>query len=302
MFDKRFDAIDARFEAIDARFETMVAEFSKINGKIDQLQRYQATESIAIEFDLKMVLQKYLETKYPRMSVGSFPMKTITDLSNNPITDLDAAFLVSSTSIIPDRYQLEKQGFPPDIIQPNNVPTSSILVIAEAKHNINADKIATKLYQFDKIKTYIRVLRDSTNNASPAISKITRRNNYLLSISDFNFFFGAAFWQERLAKDLECAIKKHRKLCTYFKTATGTKKIALYKQICTLQKIWYRDNPTPCNPSLSDPAILQLTEIDSSINQVELIVPSGDRYVVLQEKQPEGMAIGGRRTRTRKPK
>jgi hypothetical protein len=292
MFDKRFEAIDARFEVIDSRFDKVFSELGKINVKIDQLQRYQTTESTAIEFDLKMILQTYLEKKYPRMTVGPFPMKSITDLSNNLITELDAAFLVSTNLPAINRSLLREKGFPPDIITSNVIPTTSVLVIAEAKHNINTDKIATKLYQFDKIKSVIHMLKDVSNQQNPIIANIITRNKYLLTISEFNFFFGAAFWQERLVRELESAIKKHKKLCNDFKVASGDTKIAIYKQICKLQKIWYKNNPTPCDATISESLILQLTEIESSLNQVELIVPSGDRYIVLQ--------VGGRRTRTRK--
>lgn len=309
MFDKRFEAIDSRFEAIDTRFEAIDSRFSKvfselktINGKIDELQRYQKTESTAIEFDLKMVLQKYLTVKYPRMEVLPFPMKTMNDVSGAQITELDAAFLVSTSVPKIDYSRLKEEGFPRNIIRPNTVPKSSILAIAEAKHNINADKIATKLYQFDRIKALIRSLKDVSNNSHPTLVQMASRNAYLLQISEFNFFFGAAFWQEKVATELVCAIKKHKSLCNYFRTAPADKKVGIYKQICEIQATWYKTKPTPCNPDLPEYVILALPSIDSSLNQLEIITPSGERYAVVREKQPDGTVIGGHRNRTRKIK
>lgn len=314
MFDKRFEAIDKRFEAIDEKFAAIDARFTsvdtqfvkvfselqKINGKIDGLQRYQDTESHAIEFELKKVLQKYLTDKYPRMEISPFPIKTINDLSNVPITDLDAAFLVSTSIPKIDYTLLKEKGFPPKIVQPNIISRTSILAIAEAKHNINPDKIATKLYQFDRIKTLIHMLKDVSNNQHPLLIQMAKRNAFLLQISEFRFFFGAAFWHEKTASDLVCDIKKHKRLCNEFKTASPDVKVDTYREICAIQHRWYKSKPAPCNPELSDSEILKLTNIDSSLNQIEIITPSGERYAVVMEKQPNGMPIGGRRNRTRK--
>lgn len=300
-FAKYDEKIDARFEKIDNRLE-------KLEKDMKEVKHYIHRDAMVIEYELDAILKKHLESKYPRMILEVFPMKRMYDIyTDKEITELDSAFILKPYLKKPDLSRVKEAGLSyPSKLPPFSEP--STFVLAEAKHHITKDKVSTKLKQLDlMIQIFIaaKQIQDGTANLEKLSKKFittVERNPYLGEITQWKLFFGGPYSEPGLLQALEADVKKRKGLGFQFRKAEGEKKINLYKQIIELENKWYKTQNLP----LSDEEILPLTQVNSLLEDIEFILPSGNRYKVKKESEdPFGIAqfsLEGGKRKTKKNK
>jgi hypothetical protein len=299
--DDRFQAIDDRFQSIDDRFQSIEDKLIRIDKRLIGVEGFQRHESDAIEFELRLVLEKFLRKEYPIYTVKPFPMKEINDpYTNTRITDFDAAYLIE-----PYRHdknnihaRLKEKGITYTLKRQHN-NLHYIFILAEAKHYIDTDKIKLKLWQFDKlihlfslandiIKTNDKEKRKEFGVHSKFLSTV-QYNQFLAHINEYKLFFGAAYWQKGLLTRFKNDVEKRNKLYNQFMIDSGNKKIKIYHDIIHLEKKWYHPNNLPNDPDISDEKILQLQDIKGAMKFVDFIQPSGERYNIVKTTGPVGI-------------
>jgi len=309
--DKRFEAIDKRFEAIDKRFENMDKRFDKIEKQLIDVRRFQIHEAEAIEYELGSVLRSFLMKKYPLTIITKFPMKELYDpITEERITELDAAFLVSPMKHKPDMRRLLEVGIKIPKMRNNivHVHEETHLIIAEAKHHMSTNKIATKLWQFDRILDYFKHIHIIKSGATDWVvtekfAMTYERNPYLAQITTIHFYFGAAFWQKGIADDLKNDIQKWKENVEMFESTTNSgEKLRIFNTILAIEMKWYRNTDRPKQQTskldMVPEEIVALKTIEGAFKHLDLILPSGDRYFVDDEKEIQGFVYNsGRKTR-----
>jgi hypothetical protein len=301
----------------EKRFLELITEIlAPIKTTLKKLESFQKNEAGAIEFELRMLLEKYIEKEYGLMEKKEVPKAIIDPFTNKELTDFDVAFILApskkhidysrlteeerkSVKSIKDRYQEEEK---------------KIFMIAEAKHYIDSEKVRYKLHQFDKLNNIFKIANlfyktDEPEqiirsfNLQPKFIRTLEGNKKLFSnINKSIIFFGASFWENNLLQNMENDIQKRNDLITQFKNerADSPIKIGFYKKICVIETKWYNPGEAPNNPNLEDNRIRELTEIHGALNHVKFIKPSGERYRIEEPREPVGFAFGGKRKTQRK--
>jgi hypothetical protein len=311
ILEKRFNDMEERINIrLDGILEKRLDE--KLKPIIDDLKEvkgFQKYEADAIELELQMVLKKHLSNVYPLMDIKPFEMKHISDpYTDNTITELDAAFLITPIIYKPDYKRLKEAGLP----IPSKDTYSTILltkfILAEAKHHINRNKVARKLWQFDHICNMFKAADTLSTSTDPSAfgSKFTstvKHNKYLGEIKESFLFFGAAYWEKKLLQHLQAATREWKQLAEEFTHASNIEKPAIYEKIRSLESVWYTDRDhkevQTLKQQMTDEQIMLLNTIDGAMGHIEFIYPSGDRYVVEMKKEPSGMG-GGKKSRKMK--
>lgn len=286
--------MDTRIEAMGQKMEAMMDKKLKpIRDTLTKIEGFQKYESDGIEYELEMILKKHMTKTYTTKTVKPFPIKTI----NNPytdrhLTDLDAAFLLIPYSPTPD-YERMRTYKIPFLTKDPLCDTSNIFVLAEAKHHMNRNKIATKLWQFDQICNLFALAKQIYNSPSPKHPEtygVTRkfmstvaRNQYLANIDECILFFGAAYWEKGLLRDFQADSKKYKDLAELFRNTSKENKINVYKAIRTIESKWYTntDHTERKILDLSPEQIMARDSIGGAISCVKFIEPSGDRYCIM---------------------
>lgn len=277
--------------------------------KLTHLQNFQVLESRAIEYELRKVLAKHLERKFPTMHVEPFRMKELKDpITDKVITEFDGAFGISPLRYKIDMDRVANHGLP-KMSKPEKIDTRpQIFVLAEAKHLLNKNKIAIKLGQFDKIMDIFNAAKDYyiTNNQSYPIKlkKMVDRDRSITNIRTFMLFFCASFWEDDLIDRLQNDINIRNSMAKKFSMAKNAQeKIEIYRKVRELEKTWYMTpdvaGQLPPDYAITDNEILQLKKIRGALEHVQFILPSGNRYNVYEELndyEPIGtLPIGGTR-------
>jgi hypothetical protein len=258
-----------------------------------------------------MILEKYLSEKYPLYELKKFPMKTPSDpYTKKQLTDFDASFLLEPLKHKPDLSRLGNKRFSFSLKKDKyDKKMSSIFILAEAKHFLNRNKIAVKLWQFDRICEIFKLAKlyktDREKYDTLVIDKsfalTSERNAYLSEIDSWILFFGACFWEKNLFDILGSDIAEYKNLAYNFKNASGDEKIHIYEKICEIERKWYEPGNEPETHRMTKEQILELDTIENALAFVKFIQPSGDRYVIRDKKEPVGMSSiplhGGNRTR-----
>ncbi len=302
--EERFIAVLSEFQkSIDARFTKIDDRFKKIEDAIKEVKGFQEKESKAIELDLEMLLKKYLSKKFVAYEIEPFPIKYIYDpYTKKELTEVDAAFLLSPLQPSPNYTRLIEAGINMKVV--NNIkPHSYIFVIAEAKHHMTKKKITQKLEQFDKLKNLFALAKRIANsdvtvniNAKNPFFDTVKRNEFMSHVNDMLLFFGAAYWDPRVLPQLLADIKAYKNLVGEFRNAkNAATKQQIYNNAYKIEKRWY-DNPK----LLSTEEVSTMPNLQSSLQHVECIVPSGERYSVLENPEPEGYSSFGGNYRLRK--
>lgn len=283
ILDKKLD--EKLEEKLEKKFEE---KLRPIRATLDKLQGFQDHEAQAIEFELEMILDKYLKNKYPLMSINKFPFKIIDDpYTKQPITELDAAFLLKPYENKPDYSRLREAGLPmPQRYITANKNPSYIFVLAEAKHYIHREKIAEKLSQFDRICEVFKLVYILSNKldtpenlgVNKEFLSTVQRNKYLANIKESILFFGAGYWQKGLLQEFKSDTNEYITLIDKFKNVNGNNKLKIHKRITELKRKWYGKNYKDDNLTSVD--ILGLEKIDDALYNVRFIQPSGDRFVI----------------------
>jgi hypothetical protein len=305
-------------EKLEEKLEKKFKEkLDPIYKELKGLRGFQYYESEAIEYELQEVLETYLIAEYPLMKVERFRIKKLSDpKTQQDITDFDAAFLLQNIKYYPDYSRVKEAGLPTPKTKADYTDTA-IFIVAEAKHYIDKDKIKEKLAQFDRIRKIFNLIKHISelpeNQRTPKIVGVSSKfintvnhHKYLANVQQIILFFGAAFWQKNLLKDIKGAVSIYKNLISRFNTAQPEQKLNFYKQICSLENNWYEPGDAPNSSSLSPDAIVKLNTIDGAMNYVNFIEPSGGRYMVVtkKEKVPFGITSiplqGGKLRKTKK--
>lgn len=298
--DVRLTRIENDIAAFKAEVRADIAELkadvASLKRDMKEVREFQYYESKTIEHELQALLEEHLKKKYQYFEVKEFLMKHLYDpISDAVITELDAAFLLDPVVLKADYSRLREKGvyktYPP--VKPTH---GSIFVMAEAKHHITADKIATKLNQFLRIRDMFKAAKsvlEGQTGFSEKFIRTVKRNPYLAKIQTGALYFGAACWGDRLVRDFEADIKKYKELVNIFSSSNDpNKKYQVYLTAHALESKWHATNLT-IKPKEEVAAMKQLT---GSLRYVDLITPSGQRYVIKSEKEPEpfGIFVGGK--------
>jgi hypothetical protein len=304
MFEKFSAKMDARFDRVEGRLDTLEGQVSTLQKQMSNVIAFQKYESLAIEHELKAVLKDHLAKKYPLRVVADFPAKKIHDpLTNKLITDLDAAFLVKPFIRRTNTRRLRNAGMIPPTGRNNAPDDNYYFILGEAKHHITRNKIAQKLWQFEKLCYIFDLAKRITDGvANPSESsrqfKMTvTRDKYISKITELSLYFGSPYWDVGLSDTFTDALQEWSDLAESFQLAsTNDEKVAIFKKIVELETIWYTDtnntNHTTPKATMTDAEIVALNEIDGAMKHVELIVPSGRRYMVQENRMagvPEGI-------------
>ncbi len=290
----------------DMRIE-MRNRFTNVDIRIKEGKGFQQHESDAIEFELQKIIEKYVTRVFSTMTMKPFEIKEPSDpITGETMTDLDAAFLLSELPLMPNYTRLREHGIRWRPKKQTNQP-SYIFMMGEAKHYINYEKVAYKLWQFDKMQALFDAAKHVVNGGDHSLYndkfiKTVERNLYLSQIDDFLLFFGAAYWEKMLLEALLTAVKSYKKFSEEFKTASGKQKIELYNRMYGMQEKWYmyKKYPERAKPRLRDDEILNLETFECALNFVQLVRPSGERYKIIEEQEPEGAYRYGGKRKTRK--
>ena len=274
---------------------------------IKELKGFQQHESDAIEFELQKIIEKYVTRVFSTMTMKPFEIKEPSDpITGETMTDLDAAFLLSELPSMPNYARLREHGIRWRPKKQTN-QSSYIFMMGEAKHYINYEKVAYKLWQFDKMRALFDAAKRVAGGADRSLYddkfiKTVERNVYLSQIDDFFLFFGAAYWEKMLLEALLTAVKSYKKFSEEFNTATPNKKVELYNRMYGMQEKWYMYTKYPerAQPRLHDDEIVNLSTYECALNFVQLVRPSGERYKIIEEQEPEGAYRYGGKRKTRK--
>ncbi len=294
--DKRFEAIDKRFEAIDKRFEGIERDIREIKG-------FQKHESDGIEFEIYSTLKNHLKFEYGTKKIIDFPIKTLSDpYTFKLISDLDAAFLISPYNYRANYSRLAERGIPAPSKKKYIAEKTNIFVLAEAKHYMNTNKIATKLSQFDRIIEMIAIAKridegeDVPEGIHPSFIKFVKREPMFSQINECYLYFGAAYWHKDDMQRFNKDVHTYNDCVLIIKDADATndKKIKAYNTIKRIEEKWYMNTDdeecVPPKRDLTDDEIVELTDIDGAIAHVEVIIPSGERFSVQENtNEPSGI-------------
>lgn len=310
-FNEFLKVFESRMSGLETRMSGLETRMSGVEVKLDQVIGFQNHESKAIEYELRMILETHLKRKFPLNVVQLFPMKKIKNIYGEETTELDAAFLIAPITPKYNYSRLSRDDMY-IMLEKKYIPTDGYkFVLAEAKHYLDTEKIKTKLEQFHKIcQTFIfakNILSNPEMNMSmfsPEFIDTVKHYKYLGSIETSYLYFGAAYWKGGLLDRFQQMINDYNKLSSDFESASDDRKISIYRKICKLENNWYVVN----NPLLSDADILKLQKIETIYNFVHFILPSGQRFHVPVDSEPEGYLhhVGGggilptKRTATRK--
>lgn len=283
IFEKRMSSLETRMSGLETRM-------SGLDKTVKEIKGFQDYESKAIEYELQMILETYLKNKNPLNTIEKFPMDRIYDMYNKEITELDAAFLIAPISPKYNYSRLTREEMY-TMLPARYKPTDKYkFVLAEAKHHMNTKKIKRKLEQFHKIlhvfslANYLMTNPETNVSAySPQFIKTIQRYPFFgnMDINGCILYFGAAYWDSGLLDKFKQTINEYKKLTDEFTSATAEQKIAIYRTICKLERNWYVIH----DPILSDSDILlSIKNLHSIYNQVEFILPSGNRFLIPVER------------------
>jgi hypothetical protein len=285
--DKKFEdfekKLDRKFEEkLDRKFEE---KLTPIYNTLKKLEGFQKNEADGIVFELQMILKKYIDEKYPRMTSSIFPMKSFNDpYTDKLITDLDAAFLLKAYKHKANLSRLKQFGIKLDKLHIDSTQ-GSIFILAEAKHFINKSKISEKLGQFNKIRHAFILAKKISNGeeitgVSSKFIQTIQRNKYISEIDECYLFFGAAYWDKGLLLRFMDDINRFERLLFNYNNSDGDIKIQIYNKLIELESKWYtRDSVESTSP------------YDSPLKYVKIIQPSGERYGVFTPKEPNGISF-----------
>jgi hypothetical protein len=297
VIDIRLTRIEEDIAILKQDVAVLKQDVALLKRDMKEVRAFQDYESKTIEYELQALLETHLKTKYPFYDVKEFPMRRLYDpITDSEITELDAAFLLSPIIMKADYSRLKERGvykkYEP--VKPTN---GCIFVMAEAKHHITTDKIALKLNQFNNIRAMFKAAKDVANGDmlfSETFKKTVARNPYLANIQTGVLFFGAAYWGGRLVKDFENDVKQCKEFVKKFALEKDSdKKYRIYLESQDLESKW-RDVNLEIKSVTEVASMKQLT---GTLRHVELITPSGNRYLIKEEKEPEPFAFVGGKTR-----
>lgn len=297
-FNEFLKVFESRMSGLETRMSGLETRMSGLETKVDQIKGFQDHEAKAIEYELRMILEAYLKRKFPLNNIQHFPMKTIKDIHDTEITELDAAFLIAPITPKYNYSRLSRDDMYM-MLEKKYIPTDGCkFVLAEAKHHLTTKKIKIKLEQFYKIcQTFVIANKLLTHPEtdlsmySPEFIKNVRSSNFLGNIETSYLYFGAAYWDGGLLDRFQQMINEYNKLTSDFESANDERKISIYRKLCRLESNWYVVN----NPILPDADILKLAKIETIYNFVHFILPSGQRFHVPVDPEPEGYLhhVGG---------
>lgn len=301
--EERLGRVEGRLDNVEGRLDKVEGQLRKLKGQMSESISFQAHESFAIEYELEAVLKKHLAKKYPLRVITDFPVKKLYHhLTDKLITDLDAAFLVKPYIRRTNTRRLRNAGIAPPLGRNNAPDNDYYFILAEAKHHVNKNKIAQKLWQFEQIRHRFRLakrIEDGTadpRESSEQFKRTVQREKYMSKISESRLYFGSPYWDRGLASELSNALQEWNSLADEFQSvSTDEEKIAIFKKIVELETNWYSDTNHPLRTTpksiVTDADIMALTEIDGAMKYVELIVPSGGRYMIVESHSegPEGI-------------
>lgn len=270
-------------------------DIMRIDKTLQTLQGFQNNESKAIEFELKMILKKYLKRKFPSLTLKVLEMKNVNDpYTNKNMTDLDAAFLLENINMRQNFTRLKESDLiiSPHLFTKNELEDVPIFVMAEAKHYIDEEKIRDKLSQFDKICNMFKLANKivNSNDIKAETEKLkvhkefistVKHHKYFSKINEYYLFFGATYWEKNIMEKLEDSINKRAKLVREFLEPNRPDKVEIYKKICEIDAKWYTPENMPNNPHIPYKLIVSLREIKGALGYTKLIEPSGKRYDVV---------------------
>lgn len=286
-------------ELVRAQFVEVNKRLDRLDGHVKELREFQHAEAEAIEFEMEMILRRFLEHKFQLSTIKDFPVRFLNDpLTDRPITEFDAAFLIAPLKYTPNFQRAAAAGI---YIQRESVSEkdSLQLVIAEAKHTMTANRIAHKLWQFDRILGFLAKVKAVKAGNNDGVSRkfltTVARNSFLHDIKDVHFFFGAAFWRKGLAQKFQAAITEWSRLASTFSLSRNpAEKIRIFRQIADIERIWYSDSDYPANQTVkldvSDDAITELIEVDGAFKHLGIIVSSGDRYKIEENEDAANLS------------
>jgi hypothetical protein len=211
---------------------------------------------------------------------------------DNEITELDAAFLISPLTPKYNYSRLTRDEMYAMLPMKYKPTDKYRFVLAEAKHHINTQKIKQKLEQFHKIlqlfafaNTLITDPDMDVSTYSPEFIKTVKHHPYLANMDNegCTLYFGAAYWDSGLLDKFQRMIAEYKKLTADFIGAPFERKVSIYRSLCKLESNWFPLN----NPMLPHKYIAKMERITSIYNQVEFILPSGHRFHVPVEKEPD---------------
>lgn len=157
-----------------------------LTDRVNELDNYKTHESRAIEYEITNRVKSSLNTRFEGFTITKFPLKRLFDpVTDNEITELDGAFLVSSKPT-------------------GTIPVKSYLIIIEAKHFITTDKIETKLLQIYNIHNYLNFAKNIKNpnkqvHVTPLFRKYVEQYN-LDQINDIYLYIGGPVWDTDTVK------------------------------------------------------------------------------------------------------
>lgn len=309
--ERRFiELLELRLQPIKKDISELKKDVSELKNdmiivkkQVQDLKGFQDHESEAIEFELRLVLEKYLQKKYPLYTVDVFPMKDIYDpYTNERITDFDAAYLLkpyhkNRNKELNDRLKEHSIQY---TRKKDKADKNYIFVLAEAKHYIDSDKIKTKLWQFDRICHLFSLANDihqtkdrekrTEFGVHPKFLSTVQYNQYLAHIRHYRLFFGAAYWQKGLMHHFRQDVKNRNRLYKEFVSASDHSKIKTYHAIIAIEKKWYNTDQLPNRPELSNDEIMQLQDLQGAMKYVDFIQPSGERYSIIHTTEPVGIS------------
>ena len=273
-----------------SRLDAIEQTIGEMKKDITELKQFQKYDSNTIEYELQMLLKKHIKHKYPHMSLKDFPMKIIKNPQEVVITELDAAFLIEPKQLHTNYTRLKEAGIHhlPTLKLNTTYDEPTIFIMAEAKHHINRAKVIEKLKQFEQVYTLFKYARDIQNNMpqiyTPYFLKTIQRNKYIANITQWELYFGAANWDKGLLQDLQKDVELRKKLHAKFKVSLEKDKLPIYKRIISIDTKWGIDET-----------------MDSPLEYVKIIVPSGERYKVQESNEMNDYMLIGGKTRKHKP-
>lgn len=295
-------------ECIELVDKLINKKLNNIMADIQELKGFQRHESNTIEYELQRVLHMYLKKVYKNNTIREFPMKRMYDpYTNKEITEFDAAFLLEPYIYKPNYTRIKEAKIP---YPSKNIVTdiSNIFVLAEAKHYINYNKIKTKLWQFDQVRHIFSLAKQVKSlkelEVTPKFIMTIERNKFLQNIDKSILIFGAAYWEPGLLSKFQNDLNtRENMIINFFKINDITKKKEIYIEICNIESKWYDPENVPNNYNLSIDEINNITYINGAMNYVKIIVPSCNRYNVLEKNNSEsinyfGLLKGGNYNKT----
>jgi hypothetical protein len=283
--ETRMSGLETRMSGLETQISSLEPRMFSLEKQMTDIQGFQKHESDTIEFELHMLLTKHLELKYPLKTIIKFPMKRLYNpFTNAEITELDAAFLLSPMTYKQNYSRLHEAGiYKKYTIEPPSTEPS-IFIMAEAKHNLNAKKVAEKLNQFDLIRQMFYVARNGYEGISDVFRKTLKHNKFMTTIETCVLFFGAAYWEPGLLFELREAVKTYKNMANMFESAPENQKVSIFRKALELDSRWRRQPVGKLPPT---EYIIKMHSLEGSLKYIDFIIPSGSRYVIPVAKEPE---------------